>query len=148
MTMFEKLPADSIHCPSPDEEAGRFPGEESQTASAGSPPKKRKAKGKSPTARTLEEMRKRGYTAQVVEVWNPHVRQRKDLFGIIDVLCIREGEVVGVQATSNDNAAARVSKIADHEYTPIIRKAGIRILVHGWRKAASGRWTLREIDVS
>lgn len=101
-----------------------------------------------PTQRTLKEMRKRGYLAQVTEHWVPVVRIRRDLFGFIDVLCIAEGQVVGVQATSGSNVASRVTKIAEHENTPIVRKAGIRILVHGWRKAANGRWTLREVDVS
>ena len=102
----------------------------------------------SPTARTLKVMRQRGYLAQVVEHRVPVINVLRDLFGIIDVLCIRENEVVGVQATSGDNVAARIDKIANHEHTPVIRKAGIRILVHGWRKAANGRWTLREIDCS
>lgn len=42
----------------------------------------------SPTQRTLAECRKRGYTAQVVEKWNPHARIRQDLFGVIDIVAI------------------------------------------------------------
>ncbi len=102
----------------------------------------------SPTARTLAEMRKRGYLVQVVEKWIPAVRRRQDLYGFIDVLAIREGEIVGVQATSGDNVASRVAKIAEHEHVGAVRKAGIRILVHGWRRNAAGRWVLREVDCS
>ena len=76
------------------------------------------------------------------------VRRRQDLYGFIDVLAIREGEIVGVQATSGNNVASRVTKIAEHEHVGAVRKAGIRILVHGWRKNAAGRWTLREVDCS
>lgn len=102
----------------------------------------------SPTARTLAELRKRGYMAAVVERWNPHAHIRQDLFGIVDVLGIKEGETVAVQATSGSNVASRLTKIAEHESTPIIRRAGWKFFVHGWRKAANGRWTLREVDVS
>lgn len=102
----------------------------------------------SPTARTLAEMRKRGYLVQVVEKWIPAVKRRQDLYGFIDVLAIREGEIVGVQATSGDNVASRVAKIAEHEHVGAVRRAGIRILVHGWRKNAQGRWVLREVDCS
>lgn len=102
----------------------------------------------SPTQRTLAELRKRGYLAEVVERWVPGANIRKDCFGFIDILAIREGEVLGVQATSGDNVAARVTKIAEHEHVGTVRKAGIRILVHGWRKNAAGRWTLREVDCS
>lgn len=41
-----------------------------------------------PTARTLKWLRERGYTAEVVERWNPHSRTRKDLFGFADVAAI------------------------------------------------------------
>lgn len=100
-----------------------------------------------PTQRSLEHLRKAGYLAEVVEKWIPMVKRRKDLFGFIDILAIREGEVVGVQATSGSNVAARVDKIINHENVGAVRKGGIRILVHGWAKR-KGRWQLREVDVS
>lgn len=102
----------------------------------------------SPTARTLAELRKRGYMAAVTERWNPHAKIRQDLFGIVDVLAVREGETLAVQATSGSNVASRVQKIAEHESTPELRKAGWSIAVWGWRKNAKGRWQLREVDVS
>jgi hypothetical protein len=103
----------------------------------------------SPTQRTLDYLRKLGFPlVQVVERWNPHARIRQDLFGIIDVFAVSETEIVAVQSTSGSNVASRLTKIADSAALPILRKAGIRVLVHGWRKAANGRWTLREVDVS
>jgi hypothetical protein len=102
----------------------------------------------SPTSRTLEHLRKTYPLVQVVERWNPHAKRRIDLFGIIDVVAVSETEIVGVQSTSGDNVAARVTKITESDALPILRKAGIRVLVHGWRKNAAGRWVLREIDVS
>lgn len=98
-------------------------------------------------------MRKQGYYAEVVERWVPGANIRRDFAGFIDVLCIKGNEIVGVQATSGSNVAARVTKIAEHENVGLIRTAGIRILVHGWRKRAEKRggrkvWHLREVDVS
>lgn len=103
----------------------------------------------SPTQRSLAEMRKRGYLADVVERWIPGARVRKDFAGFIDILCIHResGEVVGVQTTSGSNVSKRVDKIINHENVGAVRKGGIRILVHGWSKR-KGRWHLRELDVS
>lgn len=112
-------------------------------------PKRKKPSG-SPTQRTLKVMRERGYHCAVVERWNPHAKLRVDLFGFIDVLCLGDGEVVGVQACSGagGDPAARVRKITEHENVAAVRKAGIRILVQAWRKGRDGKYVLREIDVS
>lgn len=102
----------------------------------------------SPTQRTLAELRKRGYLAAVVERWNPYARIRQDLFGLIDVIGLREGETIAVQTTTAGHMADRIDKIAASEKIGTIRKAGWRIAVWGWRKNAEGRWTLREVDCS
>lgn len=102
----------------------------------------------SPTQRTLEHLRAAGYPlVQVVERWNPYAKVRQDLFGIVDVLAVVEAEIVAVQTTSTSNVAARIAKITDSPALPILRKAGVRVLVHGWAKR-KGRWTLREVDLS
>ena len=97
----------------------------------------------SPTQRTLKEMRERGYTCFIVEYWHHWSKQRRDLFGFVDILCLKEDEVLGVQATSMSHVSERVKKIADHENVGAVRKAGIRILVQGWDGAK-----LREVDCS
>jgi hypothetical protein len=102
----------------------------------------------SPTQRSLAHLRQLGYLAEVVERWIPGANIRRDLFGFGDVLAIRPGEVLLVQATTGDHVAHRLAKIADHENAAAVRSAGFRIVVHGWRKAANGRWTLREVDCS
>ena len=101
-----------------------------------------------PTQRTLKYLRDQGYTAAVVEKWNPHARIRQDLFGFIDVLAIRGEETLAVQTTSSGNVSSRVKKIADAEDISAVRKAGWSVVVHGWRKNSKGRWVLREVDVS
>ena len=101
----------------------------------------------SPTTRTKKALENEGYRVAVVERWNPHAMVRQDLFGIIDVLAIREGETLAVQCTSYNNISSRVKKVAEAEATPDIRDAGWRIEVHGWRKV-KGRWQCRVVDCS
>lgn len=101
----------------------------------------------SPTTRSLTRLREQGYTAAVVEKWNPHARIRQDLFGFIDLLALREGEVLGVQACAGSSASARVKKITEHENLNAVRKSGIRIEVWAWRKLKAG-WDCRVIDLS
>jgi hypothetical protein len=102
--------------------------------------------GTSPTQRSLKVMRDAGYLCQVVEHWNQFAHIRQDLYGFIDVLCVKGEDIVGVQATSGDNVAARVTKITEHENWPLVCNA-IRIVVHGWRKNSKGRWVLREVEL-
>jgi len=101
----------------------------------------------SPTQRSLRHLRERGYLVAVVERWNPHARIRQDLFGWIDLLAIKGNETLAVQTTASA-VAAHVQKISDSETLATVRKAGWRILVHGWRKNAAGRYILREVDLS
>lgn len=98
---------------------------------------------KSPTQRSLALMRKRGYACFIVEYWHAFAKQRRDLFGFVDLLCLGENEIIGVQTTSMSNVSARVNKIAEHENVAAVRKSGIRLLIHGWDGAR-----LREVDVS
>lgn len=103
-----------------------------------------------PTQRSLAHFRKLGHVAELVGRWNPHSKTRRDLWNIVDLLVLDEqnASILGVQVTSGSNVAARVKKIAESEHLAAIRKCGVRIIVHGWRKAANGRWTLREVDCS
>ncbi|WP_428851320.1 hypothetical protein [Imbroritus primus] len=49
----------------------------------------------SPTQRTLALLRKEGYTAEVTEHWNAFAGIRQDLFNVIDVLALGDGEILG-----------------------------------------------------
>ena len=103
----------------------------------------------SPTVRSLAKLRKDGYVAEIVEKFNSFTKTRKDLWGIIDILAIRRDEVLGVQTTSWANVSARVKKITDSEHIGAIREAGIRVVVHGWKKnPKTNRWEVREVDLS
>jgi len=103
----------------------------------------------SPTQRSLKYMRDLGYHAEITERWIPGANLRKDLWSFCDVLCLHRetGEMVAVQTTSYTNIAARVNKIKDCELVPVVRKAGIAIHVHGWRKVGN-RWQVKVKDLS
>ena len=94
----------------------------------------------SPTQRSLEALRKQGWTPAVVEKWNPGARIRVDLFGFIDIIAIRGHETLAVQATTSSNAAARRTKIAANAHFQAVLAAGWAVEVHGWRKNAANRW--------
>lgn len=102
----------------------------------------------SPTQLSKALLEADGYLVAIVERWNPHARIRQDLFQIIDLLAIKEGETVGVQTTSRSNMSSRAKKIAEHENTPMVRKAGWQIIIHGWSKDKAGKWQVKVQDVS
>lgn len=102
----------------------------------------------SPTQRTLKSLRDDGYIAEVVERWNAFARIRQDLFGIIDVVAVKEGVngVVGVQTTSYSNVSARIKKALENKALPVWVKAGNRFVVHGWKKGLRGEAALRTVE--
>jgi len=101
----------------------------------------------SPMQRSLKLMRERGYRCYITEY---HSRGFKhDLFGFADILCLKDDEVCAVQTTSRSNISARIKKITESEELPFVRKAGIRIMVHGWGYLnRSKTWDCREEDLS
>lgn len=97
-----------------------------------------------PNTLTLRELERRGYVACLVESRTAGGRISHDLFGCIDVLGVRDGETVAVQATSISNIASRIRKVEESPALGAMRAAGWTILVHGWRAGE----LRREVDVS
>lgn len=96
------------------------------------------------TQRSLALLRDEGYECQVVEVWNSFVRQRKDLFGFIDILCMCPHRgFLGVQTTVSGKIKERLKKIAAEPKAQKFLNAGGRIVVHGWKKAGKRHATVR-----
>lgn len=91
-----------------------------------------------PTQRTLEALRRNGYIAEVVEKRLPRGFVTRDLFGCIDILAVKPGEpVLGVQATTRSNQAARYHKsIAVPELRPWLA-AGCVFEIWGWALAGA-----------
>lgn len=92
-------------------------------------------------------MRARGYTCQVVEHWNSFVKIRQDLFGFIDVLCLGDGEIIGVQTTTRDHISSRATKIREHKNILPVLDSGMRVVIHGWKKNQSNRWEVKETEI-
>jgi hypothetical protein len=115
----------------------------------------------SPTTRTLALLRKEKWLAAVTEKWNPHVKIRQDLFGFIDVIAVRSGDirVLTVQATSYSNMSARANKIlgldleeddskgqSTAKSARIWLESGNRIEIWGWHKK-KGHWVVAKKEV-
>ena len=98
---------------------------------------------RSPTSRSLDKLRKEGFIAEVVEKWNMHSKTRKDLFGFIDILGIKEGATLAIQATTKGNISSRVKKIMDSDNFETVLKAGWEIEVWGWWKNNKNRWEVK-----
>jgi hypothetical protein len=54
----------------------------------------------STTQRSLKYMRDNGFYAEVVERYNSFTKRKNDFAGFIDILCLGQGAVIGVQTTS------------------------------------------------
>jgi hypothetical protein len=102
----------------------------------------------SPTQRTLARLKSEDYElVAITERWNPFARIRQDLFGIIDILAIKDGDTIALQVTSYSNIGARVKKITESPALAPLRKAGWTILVEGWHKKEN-KWVSRIVDLS
>lgn len=100
----------------------------------------------SPTNRTLKRLRGDGWTCEVVEKWIPHTRVTKDLFGFIDIIALKPGETLAIQATSDDGGSHgpnRVRKILAADNFAAVADAGWDIQVWAWWRNAKGVWAPR-----
>ena len=108
--------------------------------------------GPSPTSRSLRLARDGyGWTAQVVERWNPHAGIRQDLFGGIDILAMTDGGLVGIQACAGSGVASHLDKLAGEPRMAEWLGTGARLEVWGWRKTkvkrggVAVRWSVRRV---
>lgn len=105
----------------------------------------------SPTSRTLQSLRKDGFIAAVVEKWNPHAKIRQDLFGFIDLVAMRYGELLAVQATSTGNIQSRVQKSLESPNLYAWLLTGARFECWGWAKRGDrGKrkvWTCKRVEL-
>lgn len=103
-----------------------------------------------PTQRSLALLRERGYLVAVVErfVRFPPPGHRVDLWGFVDLLAVKAGEVLGVQVTSGAHVSDRLKKIAASPHVAMVLSAGVKVAVHGWsKKGPRGKvkkWECRE----
>jgi hypothetical protein len=107
----------------------------------------------SPTQRSLKKLRDAGYMAAVTERFNSFTKRRHDLFEFIDILAVKQNEVIGVQTTSQSNVGARIKKICALQSADSWLYGGTRrIVVHGWAKRGprgkAKRWTCTETEIT
>ncbi len=103
----------------------------------------------SPTSRTLQLFKKDNWLIEVTEKFNCFTKQRKDLFGFIDLIAIRSGLTVGIQATSTPNMSARIKKIKGECFQAALKwlQAGNVIIVIGWSKKKN-RWVEKIVEIT
>jgi len=92
----------------------------------------------SPLQRSKKALEKEGFTVAIVERWNPFAKVRQDLFGIIDLLCVKPGITRGVQVTTMSNKSSHVEKMTAHQNLKTLLAAGWEIHLHSWRELKDG----------
>ena len=70
------------------------------------------------------------------------------MWGFVDIIALKPGQVLGVQTTTASNMSARIKKIADHENVGKVRESGVLIHVHGWHQDDKRKWHCKVKDVS
>lgn len=103
----------------------------------------------SPAQRTLALLRSEGWTAHVVEHWNPHAHVRQDFGGFADIIAYAPSRgVLAVQCTSGAHVSERVDKLCALPNVAAWLRAGCRVHVWGWRKAGDrGKRKLWDVRV-
>lgn len=96
----------------------------------------------SPTQRTLAKLKSEGWTCGIVEKFNPHVRIRQDLFGVIDIVIMKpviaeRAGIVGVQACAGASHASRRAKAIAEPRLRTWLESGGRFAVMSWRKGGA-----------
>lgn len=94
-----------------------------------------------PNARSREALEAAGWLVDTVERRITRIVTR-DLFGIIDLLAVRDEVTLAVQVTTASNVAARRKKLQASDALSRVLAAGWRIELHGWVKR-KGRWLCR-----
>ena len=92
----------------------------------------------SPTARTQDYLRKRGWLVGITEkfVRFPPPGHRQDLFGFADLVAIRYDDVAFIQACAGASHATRLAKVLTMPDLPNILGSPCRhVWIFSWRKS-------------
>lgn len=103
------------------------------------------------TRKSMELMRAEGYTVAITEHWQarPHAVSgppgvRQDLFGFCDLLGIKAGATLAVQATSYGSLSAHYTKMCGVPEVVTAIRAGWIVELHGWHQdRPRGKWYLK-----
>lgn len=115
-----------------------------------------KPRKRSPTSRSLEELRALGAIVSIVEQTIPKTWIKRDFLGFADIIavfpgnlvndCWKYGNIVAIQVTSGSNHSTRRHKIAAEPRAHAWITAGGLIELHSWRKV-KGRWESRKESI-
>jgi hypothetical protein len=101
----------------------------------------------SPMELSLRRLRRDGWTPGIVERRIPGRFTTIDFLGIADIIAVRPGETIAVQATSYSNVSAHVRKLSASPHLAALFAADWGVVVWGWRKK-DGKWVLREVKLA
>ena len=118
------------------------------------------------TAHTAKKWRGKGYYVEMTESINRirgGMTRRHDLFGFVDMVALKPGEIILIQVTSRSNMSARFNKMRDgmvgngqfarpiREIIRMLAATGveggvsIQILIEGWQKDEKAwKWVCKE----
>ena len=95
----------------------------------------------SPAQLSLKSLRDRGYLVEMVEHYNYFTHRRKDLWGFIDIIAVKENRILVVQVAGGIGEKNKhLKKIGESEFFPIVKSSGIEIELHIWRKLITSRY--------
>lgn len=86
------------------------------------------------TQKTLAYLRDHGWYCQVVERYCSFTHRRKDLFGIIDIVAVKDGQILGVQSTGPNGRSDHRIKMLAAEGSLRWLLAGGELWLMSWRK--------------
>ena len=94
----------------------------------------------SPTAKSLALLRELGYWAEdVTAYYHPKSApfpRKKDVLGFIDILALREGELLAVQTTDTTSVSKHRDKCDALPALALWLSSGAHFVIHGWPKDA------------
>lgn len=95
--------------------------------------------------RTIDELAKAGYVAEVVEYFDGHSNRKHDLYGCIDIIAARPSEILAVQVTTLDHVQARLKKAKQSKGLRAWLQGGGKFEVWGWhqRRGEGTLWECR-----
>ena len=105
---------------------------------------------KAPTMHLSRDLlTKLGWRVVNVEKWNAATQQKADLFGMFDLLALRDDTTMGVQTTSKTNLASHVRKMRDADALGDVLAAGWVVMLHGWwqPRGPGTHWEVIEVDL-
>ncbi len=92
----------------------------------------------SPTVQSRKLLESTGYLVGKTEYYNPRARKSRDLFGFVDMIACKPGEILFVQVTSGSHHSTRRKKIC----TPPVSKDAKTVLESGGKIVVLS-WSLR-----